>query len=200
MKTLIIDNYDSFTYNLYQILGELGANPEVIRNDAITIQKIKDKKYTHIVISPGPGDPSDQQYFGVCRDVILNANKDCPILGVCLGHQGIIHYLGGKIVRADKIFHGKKSKILHNGRGIFTDIRNPIMGMRYHSLVGQRDLIPHILEITAETEDGVVMGVAHKKKPIFGIQFHPESVGTEEGMKILKNFLGVSYEYNRFIN
>lgn len=189
MKTLIIDNYDSFTFNLYQYLGELGGNPEVFRNDEITLTEIKKKKYSHIVISPGPGDPADRSYFGVCREVIIDEFINIPLLGVCLGHQGIIHYLGGKIIRANKILHGKKSEIKHTGRGIFQEVKNPLMGMRYHSLVGQKDLIPEVLEITAETEDGIVMGVCHKNKPIFGIQFHPESIGTEDGKKILKNFL-----------
>ncbi|OGF98694.1 aminodeoxychorismate/anthranilate synthase component II [Candidatus Gottesmanbacteria bacterium RIFCSPHIGHO2_02_FULL_39_14] len=189
MKTLIINNYDSFTYNLYQYLGELGGNPQVFRNDEITYTEIEKKKYSHIVISPGPGDPSDKHYFGVCREVILRPDKNIPILGVCLGHQGIIHYYGGRIVRAGKILHGKKSKITHNGDGIFKEVKSPLLGMRYHSLVGEKETIPDVLEITAETDDGVVMGVAHKQIPIFGIQFHPESVGTEDGKKILKNFL-----------
>ena len=191
MKTLILDNYDSFTYNLYQYLGELGGNPEVFRNDEITLTEIKNNKYSHIVISPGPGDPSNSAYFGVCRDVILDNMLKRPILGVCLGHQGIIHYFGGRIVRTKKILHGKKSKISHNGQGIFKEVKNPILGMRYHSLIGQRDFIPEVLEITADTDDGTVMGVAHKKHPIFGIQFHPESAGTEEGKKIFKNFLEI---------
>lgn len=190
-KTLIIDNYDSFTYNLYQILGELGAKPEVFRNNEITLNEIKSKKYSHIVISPGPGDPSDSSYFGVCREVILDANERLSILGVCLGHQGIIHYFGGKIVRARKILHGKKSIISHTGRGIFKNVKNPIKGMRYHSLIGEKESIPDVLEITALTDDGVVMGVAHKKLPIFGVQFHPESIGTEEGRLMLNNFLRI---------
>lgn len=192
MKTLILDNFDSFTYNLYQILGELAAKPEVFRNNEITLDEIKSKEYSHIVISPGPGDPSDISYFGVCREVILDKNGKPPILGVCLGHQGIIHYFGGKIVKASKILHGKKSNIFHNGRGIFKNVKNPIKGMRYHSLIGEKESIPDVLEITASTDDGIVMGVAHKKLPIFGIQFHPESIGTEEGKLILNNFLNVS--------
>ena len=189
MKTLILDNYDSFTYNLYQFIGELGGKPVVFRNDGITFAEVKKSKFSHIVISPGPGDSSDEHYFGVCREVILNANSETPILGVCLGHQGIIHYSGGKIVRAGKILHGKKSLIFHSGQRIFKNVRNPLTGMRYHSLIGEKESIPNVLEINAETDDGVVMGVSHKSLPIFGIQFHPESVGTDEGIKILKNFL-----------
>jgi len=189
MKTLIIDNYDSFTYNLYQLIGELGGNPQVIRNDRISLAEIKACKYSHIVISPGPGSPEDPNYFGICSQVIIKAGKKMPVLGVCLGHQGIIHCFGGKIVRAEQILHGKKSLIKHNRQGIFKNIRSPLLGMRYHSLVGERISLPAELEITAETDDDTIMGVKHKKYPVFGVQFHPESIGTEEGKKILMNFL-----------
>lgn len=190
MKTLIIDNYDSFTYNLYQFIGELGGNPVVVRNDQIEIQDIHKERYTHIVISPGPGDPSDTAYFGICKDVILTLGKNIPILGVCLGHQGIIYAFGGKIIRAPLIKHGKTSVVKHNQRGILKNVKNPLIGMRYHSLIGERVSIPDSLEITATSlDDKAIMGVRHKKFPIFGVQFHPESIGTEDGKKILENFL-----------
>ena len=189
MKTLIIDNYDSFTYNLYQYIGELGGDPEVFRNDEITIPEIK-CKYNHIVISPGPGSPDDQNYFGICREVILQLGKSVSILGVCLGHQGIISAYGGNIVRANIIKHGKQSLIEHNGKGIFKGVKNPLSGMRYHSLVGEKGSFPEDLEITAvSSDDRAVMGVQHKKYPISGMQFHPESILTKPGKDILANFL-----------
>lgn len=190
MKTLIIDNYDSFTYNLYQLMGELGGSSTVARNDAITLKEIKDKAFSHIVISPGPGDPSDDLYFGICKKVILTFGSNIPILGVCLGHQGIIHAYGGKIVRANLIKHGKQSVIEHNGKGLFLKVKNPLLGMRYHSLVGQKDLLPDCLEVTAySSDDKEIMAVEHREFPVFGMQFHPESIGTEAGKKILANFL-----------
>lgn len=190
MKTLIIDNYDSFTFNLYQLVGTLGGNPTVYRNNKITLEEIKESNYTHVVISPGPGHPDDLAYFGICREVILGLGKSIQLLGVCLGHQGIISSFGGKIVRAKVVKHGKKSVISHTNLGIFKNIANPIEGMRYHSLVGDKEHFPSDeLMITAESDDGEIMGVKHKKYPIFGIQFHPESIGTAEGMKILENFL-----------
>ncbi|OGG25754.1 aminodeoxychorismate/anthranilate synthase component II [Candidatus Gottesmanbacteria bacterium RIFCSPLOWO2_01_FULL_39_12b] len=190
MKTLIIDNYDSFTYNLYQYIGELGGNPKVFRNNKITLGEIKKGKYTHIIISPGPGSSDDPAYFGICMQVILQIGKSIPILGVCLGHQGTISAFGGRVVRANVIKHGKQSVIEHNGKGIFKGIKNPLRGMRYHSLVGEKESIPDDLEITAVSfDDQAVMGVKHRKYPIFGVQFHPESIGTEEGKKILENFL-----------
>lgn len=192
MKTLIIDNYDSFTFNLYQLIGELGGNPDVFRNDKLTVKDIEKGKYTHIVISPGPGDPSDVAYFGICKDVILTLGKNIPILGVCLGHQGIIYAFGGKIIRAPVIKHGKTSVIKHNQQGIFADIKNPLVGMRYHSLIGESMNLPDYLEITATSvDDQAIMGVRHKKYPIFGVQFHPESIGTEDGKVILRNFLTI---------
>ncbi|OGG13394.1 aminodeoxychorismate/anthranilate synthase component II [Candidatus Gottesmanbacteria bacterium RIFCSPHIGHO2_01_FULL_39_10] len=190
MKTLIIDNYDSFTYNLYQYIGELGGNPTVVRNDEISLKEIQKQKFSHIVISPGPGSPDDKKYFGVCMEVIKNLGKSVPILGVCLGHQGIISAFGGKVVRAGVIKHGKQSRIKHNKKGIFQGVKNPLFGMRYHSLVGEKESIPDVFEVTAESlDDGVVMGVKHKEYSIFGVQFHPESIGTEDGKIILENFL-----------
>jgi len=190
MKTLIIDNYDSFTYNLYQYLAELKGNPEVKRNNQISLGEIEDGNYSHLVISPGPGSPEDSNYFGICRQVILKIGPKIPLLGVCLGHQGIIFSFGGKIKRADKIIHGKQSLIKHSGKRIFKGVENPLLGMRYHSLIGEKKNLPKCLKIEAETiNDGVIMAVKHKKYPIFGVQFHPESIGTKEGKKILKNFL-----------
>lgn len=190
MKTLIIDNYDSFTYNLYQFIGELGGSPMVVRNDQLTLEDVKKDQFTHVVISPGPGDPSDPAYFGICKDVILTFGKDIPILGVCLGHQGIIYAFGGKIIRAQRIKHGKTSVINHNQKGIFKNVKNPIVGMRYHSLIGEKISMPAVLEVTAiSSDDRAIMGIAHKKFPVFGVQFHPESIATEEGKRILVNFL-----------
>ncbi len=190
MKTLITDNYDSFTYNLYQFIGELGGNPTVLRNDKLTLGDVKNGKYSHIVISPGPGDPSDPAYFGICKEIILTFGKNVPILGVCLGHQGIVYAFGGKIIRAPLIKHGKTSVINHNQKGIFKNIKNPLVGMRYHSLIGEKVNLPKDLEITAtSSDDKAIMGVRHKKFSVFGVQFHPESIGTEEGKKILTNFL-----------
>lgn len=190
MKTLIIDNYDSFTYNLFQYAGELGGNPVVKRNDAITLGEVRGGGFTHIILSPGPGDPTDPRYFGVCKDVILKCGKTTPILGVCLGHQGIIAAFGGRVVRAPVVRHGKWSLIAHEGKGIFKNLPNPLQGMRYHSLVGERESLPACLEITATAkDDGQVMGVRHRQFPIEGIQFHPESIGTESGRALLKNFL-----------
>jgi anthranilate synthase component 2 len=191
MLTLIIDNYDSFTFNLYQYLGELKANPVVCRNDKITLEEIKKLKPTHIVISPGPGRPDDPDYFGVCLSAIRELGTTTPLLGVCLGHQGIVYAFGGKVVPAPQIMHGKTSLIYHDGKNLFRGIRNPCEGMRYHSLVGAKAPWPKDLKITARTKDGVIMALQHKKYPIYGIQFHPESVGTPEGKRILKNFLNV---------
>ncbi len=190
MKTLIIDNYDSFTYNLYQCVGELGGNPVVKRNDAITLIEVRNGGYTHIIISPGPGDPTDPHYFGVCKETILECGKETPLLGVCLGHQGIVAAFGGKVVRAPRIMHGKTSPIIHSGKGVFQGLPSPFKGMRYHSLVGDIATIPDCLEVTATAQDdGQVMGVRHREFPIEGIQFHPESIGTEHGIKLIENFL-----------
>ena len=190
MKFLIIDNYDSFVYNLAQILGELGVTSEVIRNDQISIEKINEKKYDAIIISPGPGTPEDEKYFGVCGDVIAKLGPSTPILGVCLGHQGIIHCFGGKVVNAGHVRHGKTSPIKHYDDKIFQDVKNPFQATRYHSLVGDRTIIPDSLKITAVAgDDGEIMGVSHKKYLIEGVQFHPESIMTPEGKKILENFV-----------
>ena len=190
MKFLIIDNYDSFVYNLAQRLGELGVSSDVIRNDKITISQIKEKNYDAIVISPGPGTPEDKRYFGICKSVILELGQETPILGVCLGHQGIIDCFGGKVTNAANIRHGKTSQIKHYDDSLFKGVKNPFRATRYHSLVGENRIIPDSLNITAVAEDdGEIMGVSHKEFFIEGVQFHPESIMTDEGKKILKNFI-----------
>lgn len=190
MKFLIIDNYDSFVYNIAQILGELGVESDVIRNDKITLEQIIHSKYDAIVISPGPGTPEDKKYFGICSDVIKKLGPTTPILGVCLGHQGIIHEFGGKVVNAGCVRHGKTSPIKHTDDPLFEGVKNPFRATRYHSLVGDKTIIPDVLEITAVAEDdGEVMAVRHKQYPIEGVQFHPESILTTEGKKILANFI-----------
>ncbi len=190
MRFLIIDNYDSFVYNIAQYLGELGVNCVVIRNDKITINEIKEKNYDGIIISPGPGTPDDRKYFGVCKDVIIDLGSKIPILGVCLGHQGIISAFGGKVTNAGCVRHGKTSAVKHNNSDLFKDVKNPFKATRYHSLVGDRTVIPDILEVTATAEDdGEIMGIRHKNYLIEGVQFHPESIMTEDGKKILSNFI-----------
>ena len=190
MKFLIIDNYDSFVYNLAQYLGELGVSCDVIRNDKITINEIKQKKYDAIIISPGPGTPDDKKYFGVCSEVIKDMGSETPILGVCLGHQGIISAFGGKVTNAGCVRHGKTSPVRHSNSELFKGVKNPFRATRYHSLVGDKTIIPKILEVTATAEDdGEVMAIRHKEYLIEGVQFHPESIMTEEGKKILSNFI-----------
>ena len=190
MKFLIIDNYDSFVYNIAQYLGELGVDCDVIRNDKITINEIKQKKFDGIVISPGPGTPDDRKYFGVCSDVIKDLGSSTPILGVCLGHQGIISSFGGKVTNAGCVRHGKTSPVKHNNSELFKGVKNPFMATRYHSLVGDKTIIPEILEVTAVAEDdGEVMAIRHREYLIEGVQFHPESIMTEDGKKILANFI-----------
>jgi len=190
MKFLIIDNYDSFVYNIAQYLGELGVESDVIRNDKITLDEIKEKNYDAIIISPGPGTPEDKKYFGVCSDVIINMGPSTPILGVCLGHQGIIHAFGGKVTNAGCVRHGKTSPVNHNNSKLFKDVKNPFRATRYHSLVGDKTIIPDVLEVTATAaDDGEIMAIRHKEYLIEGVQFHPESIMTQEGKKILANFI-----------
>lgn len=190
LKVLVIDNYDSFVYNLVQYIGELGAQTVVYRNDQITLQEAAKLKPDRIVISPGPGTPDDEKYFGVCTAILQNLSKNIPTLGVCLGHQGIIHAFGGKIVHAKKLMHGKTCTIKHQQKALFEGVRNPFIATRYHSLAGERDSIPNCLEITAEAlDDGEIMGIRHSKYPIYGVQFHPESILCEDGKLIIKNFL-----------
>jgi para-aminobenzoate synthetase component II len=183
---LLLDNYDSFTYNLAQYLGELGCTLEVHRNDKITVEQIVRRKPERIVISPGPCTP---QAAGISVELIEKLAGKFPIFGVCLGHQAIGAAFGAKIIRAPKLFHGKTSEIEHDGKGIFKNVPNPLTATRYHSLIVERKSLPRTLEVTAETRDGIIMGLRHKKYPIDGVQFHPESVLTESGKRILKNFL-----------
>lgn len=190
MKFLIIDNYDSFVYNIAQYLGELGVESDVIRNDKITLAEIKNSNYDAIIISPGPGTPEDKKYFGICSDVIKEIGHTKPILGVCLGHQGIIHAFGGKVTNAGCVRHGKTSPVKHENVGLFKGVKNPFRATRYHSLVGDKTIIPDSLIVTATAgDDGEIMAVRHKDHLIFGVQFHPESIMTEDGKKILKNFI-----------
>ncbi len=199
MKFLIIDNYDSFVYNIAQYLGELGVDSDVKRNDKISIDEIIEKKYDAIIISPGPGTPEDKKYFGICTNVIKELGPTKPILGVCLGHQGIIHAFGGKITNAGCVRHGKTSPIKHVDVPLFRDVKNPFRATRYHSLVGDKTIIPDSLEITAVAEDDAeVMAVRHKKYLIEGVQFHPESIMTEDGKKILANFIKEVKERNDY--
>ncbi len=191
MLTLVIDNFDSFVFNLVQYIGELGGNPKVIRNNEMTFSEIQNLNPTHIVISPGPGNPEEQEYFGVCAEVIAKLGKTIPLLGVCLGHQGIGSVFGGKIIPAPNIMHGKTSLCTHDGKGILKDIINPLRAMRYHSLCVDPQTLPECLEVSAISEDGTLMGIRHKKYPIHGIQFHPESIGTPGGKKIIENFLSI---------
>jgi len=183
---LMIDNYDSFTYNLVQYLGELGQDPKVARNDKITLGRIRSLRPEKIVISPGPGYPKDA---GISMDVIREFGGKIPILGVCLGHQCIGEAFGGRIVRARRLMHGKTSKIYHNGKDIFKGIPDPFQATRYHSLIVERKTLPSCLEVTAETSTKEIMGKKNKKYPIWGVQFHPESILTEYGIKLLANFL-----------
>lgn len=190
MSTLIIDNYDSFVYNLVQYVGELGGEPKVYRNDQISLDQARSLKPERIIISPGPGTPSDTRYFGTCSAIIRHMSLKIPTLGVCMGYQGIVHVFGGVIVGAKNLMHGKTSLISHDGKGLFNGVRNPLRATRYHSLVAEKRSIPPCLEITAMArEDQEVMGVRHTDYPIEGVQFHPESILTEDGLKMIKNFL-----------
>ena len=185
---LMIDNYDSFTYNLVQYFGELGQEVAVYRNDAITLDEIANLKPAQIVISPGPCTP---QEAGISVELIQKLAGKFPILGVCLGHQAIGAAFGGKIIRAPKLFHGKTSEIQHDGKGIFQSVPNPLTATRYHSLIVERKSLPKELAVSAETGDGIIMGLRHRRHKIEGVQFHPESVLTECGKQILKNFLSL---------
>jgi anthranilate synthase/aminodeoxychorismate synthase-like glutamine amidotransferase len=183
---LLIDNYDSFTYNLFQHLSELGAEVKVARNDKVTLDDIEKLHPDHIVISPGPGRPEDA---GISNDLILYFGERVPILGVCLGHQCIGQTFGGEVVHAGEIVHGKTSLIQHDGRGVFKGLPNPFTAVRYHSLAIRKESLPDFLVVTARTENGIIMGVRHEKFPIEGVQFHPESFLTKVGKDLLKNFL-----------
>lgn len=183
-KILLLDNYDSFTYNVYQLISELGGSVEVVRNDKITIEAVK--SYSAVIISPGPGVPSDA---GISEQIISELKGELPILGICLGHQAIGEVFGGKIIRAAEIVHGKTSKLIHNGKGLYFGLKQGVEVGRYHSLIIERETLPKCLEITSELEDGTIMGVRHKEFEIEGIQFHPESILTPSGRQMMINFL-----------
>jgi anthranilate synthase component II len=185
---LLLDNYDSFTYNLYHYLGELGAEVEVRRNDALTAEAALALRPEAIVISPGPCDPDRA---GISLDLVEQAAGVCPVLGVCLGHQAIAQAFGGRVVRARIVMHGKLSAIEHDRRGLFEGMPSPLMATRYHSLVAERESLPSCLAVTAWTEDGVIMGLQHRQLPVMGVQFHPESIETEHGHRLLSNFLSL---------
>jgi len=189
-RVLVVDNYDSFTYNLVQELAELGAAPTVVRNDAWTLDQVREFAPDGIVISPGPGTPERPSDVGISNDVIRELGPTTPLLGVCLGHQCIGHVFGARIVRAPELVHGKASQIYHRGEGVLDGLPIPFEATRYHSLVIERTSLPHELKVIAETGDELVMAVRHRTLPIEGVQFHPESVLTAEGMDILRNFLG----------
>jgi anthranilate synthase/aminodeoxychorismate synthase-like glutamine amidotransferase len=189
-RIVLIDNYDSFVYNLYQSLGELtGVEAKVVRNDRTSVEAITEECPTHLIISPGPGNPEQPAWFGVCREVILTLGRTIPLLGVCLGHQGIGVAFGGRIIRAPRVMHGKLSHVRHDGEGLFAGLESPLEAMRYHSLVIDPDTLPSSLRVTAATDEGLIMGVAHREFPIVGVQFHPESIGTRSGQRLLSNFL-----------
>ena len=184
-KILLLDNYDSFTYNVYQLLSELGAAVEVIRNDKISVDEAKN--FSAVIISPGPGVPSDA---GISEELISKLQGELPILGICLGHQAIGEVFGGKIIRAKEIVHGKTSRLKHNGKGLYKNLNQGVEVGRYHSLIIERETLPDCLEVTSELDDGTIMGVRHKIFDVEGIQFHPESILTPSGKIMMKNFLG----------
>jgi anthranilate synthase/aminodeoxychorismate synthase-like glutamine amidotransferase len=185
---LVIDNYDSFTYNLVQFLGELGADMKVARNDKITVEEILELSPDHIVISPGPCTPNEA---GVSLDTIRVFGETTPLLGVCLGHQAIGQAYGGKVICAPQVMHGKISEVRHDGDTLFAGVKNPFVAIRYHSLIVERQSLPNDLKITAWSDDGLVMAMRHVKHPVWGVQFHPESILTEPGKTILRNFLDI---------
>ena len=183
---LLLDNYDSFTYNIYQLFSDIGAQVEVVRSDKISIDGIRANGYRGIIISPGPGIPQDA---GISEEVIRQLGGEIPILGICLGHQAIGEVFGGRVVRAGEIVHGKASPIRHSGTGLYRDIPNPTEVARYHSLIIAREDLPNVLDVTSQLDDGTIMGVRHKTLPIEGIQFHPESILTPEGRRMMQNYL-----------
>lgn len=183
---LVIDNYDSFTYNLVQYFGQLGVEQKVFRNDAITVEEARALKPERIMISPGPCSPNEA---GVSLEMIAAFAGEIPLLGVCLGHQSIGQHFGGSVVRADRLMHGKTSSVRHQNTDLFKGLPNPIEATRYHSLIVERETLPDCLTITAETEVGEIMGIAHRALPVWGVQFHPESIATDSGMQLLENFL-----------
>lgn len=193
MKSLIIDNYDSYTYNLFQLIGKVsGIEPLVIKNDEMTYEEVLNLDFDNVILSPGPGSPEKEKDFGVCKDIIEKLDK--PILGICLGHQGIYHYNGGKVLRAKEPMHGRLSQVIHNGKNLFKGIKNNFVVTRYHSLTCQDKELENI-NIDARTEDGVVMAISHKTKPIYGLQFHPESIASECGEKLIENFINICKDF-----
>jgi anthranilate synthase component 2 len=190
---VLIDNYDSFTFNLVHYFGDLGAEVVVHRNDKVTSRAVMAANPDAIVLSPGPCTPREA---GICLDLIREASATIPILGVCLGHQAVGDAFGGKVVRAPALVHGKLSEIRHQGQGVFRGINGPFKATRYHSLVVERDSLPHELNVTAETDDGLIMGLAHARLPVHGVQFHPESIASDHGHLMLKNFLDMAAAWN----
>lgn len=189
---LLLDNYDSFTYNLYQLIGLCNINIKVVRNDKITIEEIETMNPEAIIISPGPGRPEDA---GICVDVIRKFYRNIPILGICLGHQAIVHAFGGEVVRAKHVKHGKTSLLRHTGTSIFEYVKQPLTAMRYHSLVAKRETLPSAFEVLATAmDDGEIMAIKHHYYPLFGLQFHPESIATEEGKRMIEQFLAYASE------
>jgi anthranilate synthase component 2 len=193
-KTLVIDNYDSFTYNLVHFLGELGADITVRRNDKITLEEIAVMAPEAIVLSPGPCTPNEA---GICLALVERFKADIPMLGVCLGHQTMGQALGGEVVRAPVLMHGKTSRINHNGKGLFRGLNSGFEATRYHSLIVRSETLPDTLAVTATTEDGLIMGMQHKSLPLHGVQFHPESIASENGHALLQNFLSIAGDFNK---
>ena len=193
MDVLVIDNYDSFTYNLVHFLGELGAKLDVVRNDKIALDEIAERRPDAIVLSPGPCTPTEA---GICVPLIPRFASEIPIFGVCLGMQSIGQAFGGDVVRAPSLMHGKTSEIIHSGKGVFRGLNSGFTATRYHSLAVAPETMPDTLEVTATTEDGIVMGLQHKKFPVHGVQFHPESIASENGHAILQNFLTIARDFN----
>jgi anthranilate synthase component 2 len=193
MRLLVIDNYDSFTYNLVHYVGELGAEPIVYRNDKLTLDDVENIAPEAILLSPGPKTPSEA---GICLDIIGRFSAKTPILGVCLGHQAIGQAMGGEVIRAPELMHGKTSRIEHTGRGIFRGLNSGFEATRYHSLIVKRDTLPETLVVTASTDDGLVMGLEHRDRPLYGVQFHPESIASENGHAILQNFMNIARDFN----
>jgi anthranilate synthase component II len=193
MRLLVIDNYDSFTYNLVHFLGELGADPVVYRNDKITLDEIAAMAPEAIVLSPGPCTPNEA---GICLSLIERFAPTTPLLGVCLGHQAMGQAMGGDVIRAPYLMHGKTSKISHTGKGLFRGLNSGFEATRYHSLVVKRETLPQVLEVTATSDDGLIMGMQHKTYPSHGVQFHPESIASENGHALLQNFLNIARDFN----
>jgi anthranilate synthase component 2 len=190
VNVLLIDNYDSFTFNLFQQIAECGAPVRVVRNDEVGLREVNEIDPSHVVLSPGPGRPERARDFGVCADILRERQDAQPILGVCLGHQGIVHHFGGQVVHAPFVVHGKSSRVNHRGQGIFDGVDPDAEVMRYHSLAADDASLPECLDVTARSaDDDVIMAVSHRELPIHGVQFHPESIGTPSGTSIIRNFL-----------